>query len=203
MEKPQSGQINPWGKLWIHPRATLRAILDTNPFRMIIWLALIGGMVSSLSWLAFLWIRTSQQEIYRTILSSIVLIVFGGLVGIIYLYLGGWLFKVTGSWLGGKGKFTDVKCAIGWANYPFIISGVIATLSCFFIANLWLMTFFGLAQLTSFVWAFIILLKLIAEAHRFNVFQGFCTLLIGFVLIFVAMMLVALILTLLSPLWIG
>ena len=201
MEKPQSHQINPWGKLWIHPRTTLRAILDTNPYRIIIWLALVGGMVSSLSWLAVFWMRTPHRAIYHNYLPYIGLIVLGGLVGIFYLYLGGWLLKVTGSWLGGKGRFTDVKCAVGWANYPYIISGVIASLSYLFIGNLWLMTLFGLAQITSFVWAFIILLNLIAEAHRFNVFRGFCTLLIGFVLIFVALMVLAFATTLLSPLW--
>ena len=201
MGKEQSNQIHPWGQLWIHPRKTLRKILDSNPFRAILWLAFIGGVVSAFTWIAMLWMLYPLREVFRHIMFTSGIMLFGGSLGLIMLYFGGWLFRLTGSWIEGKGSFTDVKCAIGWSNYPFIISGILATLSYVAVPHFWFMSVIGLAQITAIVWAFIILLNLIAEAHRFTLFRAFCTLLIGLALIFVALLVISFLVTMLYPLF--
>lgn len=201
MEKEQSNQIHPWREMWIHPRKTLRQILDSNPFRVILWLAFFSGVISALAWITMVWAQYPQREIFRHILFTSSVMIFGGLLSVVMLYFGGWLYRLTGSWIGGKGSFTDVKCALGWANYPFIFSGILATLSYFAVPHFWWMAVIGLAQITAFVWAIIILLNLIAEAHQFTLFRAFCTLLIGLSLIFVALLIIAILVTLFSPLF--
>ncbi len=193
--------INPWLRLWVHPKKTIRSIIDSDPRRVIVWLAIIGGMISALSWIGLTWLRFPDRENVRHAIFIVAMLVSGGVIGILHLYFGGWLYRLTGSWIGGKGSFTDVKCAIGWANYPFIISGILAAMSYYAVPHFWFMSVIGLTQLTAFVWAFVILLNLVAEAHRFTVFRAFCTLLIGLALIFVALLIIGLLVPLLHPLF--
>src|ERR1700722_12611370 len=120
----ESKNINPWVQIWTHPRNTLRTILSTDPQKVIVWLAIIGGILSGLSFAALGW-HFTKNALYQTFLILTMMIV-GGLFGIALLYFFGWLYTLTGSWIGGKGGFTDLKCAVGWSNYPFIISNLLS-----------------------------------------------------------------------------
>ena len=44
----QTRSLNPWFTMWLHPRATTREILDTDPSRLVIALAMFGGVLNSL-----------------------------------------------------------------------------------------------------------------------------------------------------------
>lgn len=186
--------INPWSQIWIHPRKTLRSILSTNPQRVIIWLALLGGLISSLSFVHLL-------EGEGKTLAIIAILVAGAILGLIHLYFGGWLYQLTGSWIGGQGSFTDVKCAVGWSNYPFIISSLFGILSLFTLAHPWVLALFGIVNLILAVWGLVIFFNLISEAHRFSIWKGILCFLIAFALIFVVVMIILLIIPLLQPLF--
>lgn len=193
----ENENINPWLHLWTRPRATLRSILNRDPKRVIIWLAIIGGIFSSLSFI-------DMHALSRTkfsILFFIVLVVIGAVIGIIHLYFSGWLLKLTGSWLGGKGTFTDVKCAVGWSNYPFIVVNIFSILVALSTPLIWLQLTLSLIMLILLVWAFVIFMKLIGEAHQFSAWKGLLAFLIAIVLIFVVFMIIALLVPLLSPLF--
>ncbi len=40
----QSMLFNPWIEIWIRPRGTIRRIVDTNPKRSVLWLAVLSGV---------------------------------------------------------------------------------------------------------------------------------------------------------------
>ncbi len=197
----ESENINPWVQIWVRPKKTMRSILDKDPRRVIIWLAIIGGIVSAFAWIGYIWITYPDRQDFRHAFFLLLILVGGGISGLIYLYVAGWLYKLTGSWLGGVGTFTDVKCAIGWSNYPFILANIVSFLSILVVPNPWLQAIFGLINVVIVVWGVIILLNLVGEAHRFSAWRALLAFIIGLVLIFVAIMIVSLLVPLLAPLF--
>jgi hypothetical protein len=195
----ENGNINPWLKLWTKPRGTLRAILATDPKGVIIWLAIIAGVLSALSFAIVSW-HPPKESSYRLWL-LLAMVIGGGIIGIIHLYFVSWLLQLTGSWIGGKGNFIEVKCAVGWSNYPFILADIFAILSVLSTHLIGLKALFALLNLIAAVWGLIIFMKLIGEAHQFSAWKGVCAVLIALVLIFVLLMLIALLAPLLAPIF--
>lgn len=179
----------------------MRAILDTDPRRVIIWLAIIGGIVSTFVSIGYWWNTYPEQKFIWNAFFVIALFILGGIIGLIHLYLGGWLYNLTSSWLGGAGNFVDVKSAVGWSNYPFILANIAAILSIWAVPNPWLQGFFGLLDAILVVWGFIIFLNMLGEAHRFSAWRALLAVIIAFILIFVVVMIVSLLVPLLAPLF--
>jgi Yip1 domain len=191
--------INPWLGLWVQPRKTLRAILTTDPKKWIVWLAIIGGILSALSLAAFSWYPPKAVFLHPFLI--LILAIVGAIVGIVHLYFSSWLLTMTGSWLGGKGNFTEVKCAVGWSYYPFIIADILAIVSIYSTHNPWLKLVAGTLNVIAGVWGFVIFVKLVGEAHQFSAWKGLLSFLIALVLVFVAFMIVALLVPLLAPIF--
>jgi hypothetical protein len=192
---------NPWTEIWIRPKKIMRRILDANPKRIILWLAIVSGMLSGLNFTLHLWIRYPEQNEFHKILFIIGILIVGAMLGIIYLYFGGWLYSLTGSWVGGKGKFIDLKSAVGWSNYPFIFVSLLSIFNYLSVPNPWVQAIFGLLNLIVAIWAFVILIHLIAEAHQFAAWKSLATLIIAFILIFIVFLILMLIFPLLIPLF--
>ena len=106
--------LNPWFSMWAHPRRTIRQIVATNPDRLVLLLAAVGGIVQGLTSSA----NKSQGD--RISLSVILLVnlMIGPVMGIIGLWVGGALLRWTGGWIGGQADSRHVRTAIAWSNVP-------------------------------------------------------------------------------------
>lgn len=201
METQESKQTSPWIGIWTHPRQTIRALIDRCPKQHILWLAALNGVIVGLTWVRSLFIRDPASLEKSPALIITLLIIIGALLGIFHLYFGAWLYRVTGKWVGGKGNFTDVKCATGWSCYPFIIVGLFNLLTTYLVGYPLLEIIVGFVYLALLVWSLIIFFKLIGEAHLISAWRAVAALLIAFCLIFVAFMLLFLLIPLLQPLF--
>ncbi len=108
--------LNPWFSIWTRPRATMRTILDTDPTRMVVLLAMIGGISNALD-------NASARSLGDTwaLPSIFVLAAIGGsIAGLIEVYLGGLIMRWTGRWIGGQGSLGEIRAAIAWSNVPLI-----------------------------------------------------------------------------------
>ncbi|MCH9626341.1 MAG: hypothetical protein S4CHLAM123_15380 [Chlamydiales bacterium] len=193
--------INPWFDMWVHPKKTIRSLIDTNPYKVIIWLAIIGGILSAFGGIVYLWVQIPERENTHRAVFVVAALIAGGILGLIHLYFGGWLYTLTGSWIGGKGNFTGVKCAVGWSNWPFILTHIISILSLWAVPNPWLQSILGLIDLILVIWGLVIFLNMLGEAHRFSAWKALLAIIIAYILIFVALMIIALLAPLLSPLF--
>lgn len=202
MKTEESAQINPWLSIWTRTRQTMRHILQTNPFKTILWLSALNGAVGALVWLATLWSNYPTKTSYRGSVFIFALLVLGALVGLVGLYFGGWFYKVVGRWLKGTGTFVEVKAAIGWSAYPFLVASLFNFLSLLTLLRYPMTSlFFATLYVIALVWGFIISLKLLAEAHEFSAWRALGTVVLAILLIFIVVMIVALLLPLLSPLF--
>ena len=110
--------LNPWFSMWLHPRRTIRQIAATNPDRLVLFLAAVGGIVEALM------NASSDSKGDNMSLQAILLtaLIAGPLMGIVGLWLGGFLLRWTGGWLGGQADTRSVRTTLAWANVPLIWS---------------------------------------------------------------------------------
>jgi uncharacterized membrane protein YGL010W len=107
---------NPFLTIWIRPSATIRGIVDNNPYLYVIPLALAGGFVQALD-------QASQQNAGDTLTLSVILglaIILGPIGGLFGLFVGGWLIGLTSYWLGGRAKPEQIRAAIAWSSVPVL-----------------------------------------------------------------------------------
>lgn len=96
---PVGPRMNPWLSIWLRPRATMRSILDTDPERLVILLACVGGVAEALG-------RASMRNVGDRLPLWTLLLTCGAVGpvgGLISLYLGSLLLRWTGGWIGGRG----------------------------------------------------------------------------------------------------
>ncbi|MDF2927568.1 MAG: hypothetical protein K0R57_6482 [Paenibacillaceae bacterium] len=183
---------NPWLSVWVRPRKTVRAFLDSaEPEKGMIPIAMLSGIINALN-------RASVRNLGDDtgLLSIFVVAILGGaFFGIIGLYLGSAIIKITGGWIGGQGEYSELRAAFTRGiNVPTVLIGtlwvpelllfgadmftsempslagspVLYAIYCFFI----------LLELVFGVWGFIISMKSIGEAHRFSAVKAFWSVLI-------------------------
>jgi hypothetical protein len=188
--------INPWIHLWTHPRKTLRSILNTDPRGVVVWIAIISGIIGAFAYS----LRNNFITDPPKWASLLIIFIVGIVSGVINLYFSAWLLSITGQWIGGRGNFTQVKCAVGWGYYPFIVFNVLLTAGLV-TKIFWLKVLLIVLALFILVWALIIIFQLIGEAHLFSAWKGVLAYLIATVLVLVAFIIVALLIPLISPLF--
>ena len=110
--------LNPWFSMWLHPRRTIRQIVETNPDRFVLALAAVGGIAEALT------NASSDSKGDNLSLRAILLtaLIGGPLMGVLGLWLGGILLRWTGGWLGGQADTRRVRTALAWANVPLVWS---------------------------------------------------------------------------------
>jgi hypothetical protein len=201
MEKIKSWQSNPWLALWIYPRKTFRSILEKDNKIIIISLSIVYGLVSALSWIAYLWNHFPQKTQFHGYPFIIIVLVIGAIFGLLNLYIGGWLFYLIGKWLHGKGSYQDVKCAIGWSTYPYIIASIFAIVADVFFKIVPLEILFALLNIIAVIWGFILFLHIVGEAHRFSAWKTLLCAFIVFIIVLGVVFLISVLIPLLQPLF--
>lgn len=195
VKNEEASLLHPFFSIWIYPRDTIRQIVDRNPHQHVLFLAGLSG-------LALLLDRTMGQNLgdIIQIIYLIPLIVLGGpIIGLLVMYLGGFVLRWTGKIFGGQADVQEVRAAIAWSSLPSLMVSLF---------NLPILVFFQeeafrsmtprtdailhsnliylqLISIYSFVWmllgivftlwSFVLLLKTVAEVHRFSAWKGLLT----------------------------
>ncbi len=202
----QTRSLNPWLTMWIRPRATTREILDTDPTRLVIALAMLGGVLNALDRAS---IKSLGDELSVPMIFAIAIPV-GMIAGVIALYLGGALIRWTGSRRGGQASAAQVRAALAWGHVPVYWAGL-----------LWLpyLGFFGeeifLSEMPSVearpwmllvlvnlavvemglgVWGLVTLVLAVAEAHRFSGWRSLGSIVMAMLVLIVTLIMVAVVL---------
>ena len=156
-----------------NPRATIRTIVDTHPAQGVILLAALTGAVQL--YLRFWGFLDAIGT--PAFLSLILPLVVGALLGIAFLYLFAWLYRLVGKWLGGQASVVEVRAALAWARVPILIV-MIPCLVLFLIVPKFMVLkiLFAIAAVSASVWAFVLTCRTLGEVHRFSSWRGFATL---------------------------
>ncbi len=204
--------LSPWRDIWIHPRLVARDFLySADPLRNALALALIAGLFTALN--------TASTRNWGDDMSTgglIASVVIVGLIGgLLTYYLGAWLLKVVGGWLGGVASNREMR----------IISGRIQGMLSIMVGLFWIpelliagkenftlftpvldaslmrsLLYFGVAilEFVGTAWAAVVILHATGEIHGFSAWKALLMyvivtiigLLIAFIAVFVVIMIV-------------
>lgn len=187
--------VNPWTKIWVSPRETIKKIVQFNTKYGFLILSFLYGLPMLL--------HTAQNlslgedfGVRGIVLAAVVLATFVGMLGIT---IGSALVTWTGKWIGGKANFQKVRTAVSWSNVPNILSIIVwGVLIYWFRDNLFFdefndlnftgtdMTIVGVAlfvQAVVAIWSFIILVKGIGQVQGFSAWKGVLNVAIPFFMV--------------------
>ncbi len=187
--------INPWTRIWTHPRETIRKIVEFNPKFRFIALSFLHGL-PMLFYMAQDMSLGDTFSVPGIILVSIILATF---IGMLSITIGSALFLWTGKWIGGQGTYYPIRAAVSWSNVPnLVIVLTWVALILFFKNDLFLASFQKtefvgnalalyfivlLVQAVMSIWSLVILIKGIAEVQKFSAWKGLLNVLIPFIMV--------------------
>ncbi len=114
---PPLDQPNPWLRIWLHPRVTIRALAASTPLYQVLLLAAGSGVVQSM-------VQGYSNHIGARLSGTIILlatICIGGVWGLLQLHFFAGLLYLVGRWTGAPSPFSTLRTALAWAAIPQIV----------------------------------------------------------------------------------
>jgi hypothetical protein len=182
-------KINPWKEVWLHPRNTIKAILKYNPAYMVLPLAALAGIANS----------AIEFELMDGIIGGSSFIgssIVAALLGIVSLYISGFLLSLTGSWLKGKANALKLRAAVAWSGVP-IVASILLFIPQFFALNSGAIGTWATSSLVSLalgIWSLVLYIGMIAEVQKFSIWKS----ILNIVLVIIILLIPALLLGVLS-----
>lgn len=172
--------VNPWWKMWVQPRKTIRAVVNYNNRYGFIGLCFLYGLAQgahfaqgfSLGVELSLWV----------VVALIVLLAIP--IGAISFSLASLVLYWTGKLVRGKGSYHDIRAAVSWSNVTAILSVIFIGLMVLSFGEMFfykqfaetvfqdwravLLITFLVAELTLALWKLVIFILALAEVQRFS-----------------------------------
>lgn len=189
--------INPWTGIWLRPKETIRAVINFNPKFRFVLLSIFYGLPMAYN-MAQNYSLADRLPLWAIVCGGLLL---SGFLGALAITIGSALFTWTGRWIGGKGNFEKVRCALAWSSgVPSAVIVVIwaVLLSVFgslaFSRTFAETAFIGyqagivflafLIESIVWVWGLVMLFKTLGEAHGFSSWKAVLNVLIAFIIVF-------------------
>lgn len=113
---------SPWVTVWFRPAQTIGGIVADNPSRQLRLIAALGVYCIAIEQLVVR--RFSNALLDWRFLAA--LAILGMLIGLAWLYLSGFLFRVIGKLLGGTTSPSAVRAALAWGQAPNILGALLS-----------------------------------------------------------------------------
>ena len=124
-DTPPASSKSPWFSIWFHPRQTIERIIWNDPKQQVIILAVLAGIVQAFD-------STKRYDV-GIVSGLLVMILTGSISGLIFVYFGGWILRITAMLLGGTASPEESRAALAWSNVPQITLLVLAFLPMLFL----------------------------------------------------------------------
>ncbi|MEM7432898.1 MAG: YIP1 family protein [Pseudomonadota bacterium] len=118
---------SPLRSIWFRPARTIRFIAHENPNYLIFVLPVLAGFLTLPSFALF----GGDDDLFLGYAISS-LISGGPLVELLKVFVGAYLIRITGVWLGGNAATANLQTAIAWGNAPIVVLTVMG-----FVALIW------------------------------------------------------------------
>lgn len=186
--------FNPWFKMWLRPRETIRAITEKNPNFRLVWLSLVYSLPSmfyiaqKLSW--------GENVNFWLILAICALVAIP--VGFIGFCVNSFLLMLTGKLLKGTSSFKNIRAAFAWSSVPNTVNIAlwvilfIAFGSHVFLQNFPTMLYSGvhgallqaalLLQVVVAIWMLVIFLHALGEVQGFSAWMALLNVVLALIL---------------------
>ncbi len=193
--------------MWTKPRKTIDKLIDINNRYGFVVLSFFYGFVQAIHFSQILSL-SSTLDLWKILL---LVVIFSLPLGVAYFYISAFIFYWIGKFIGGKGSFLDMRCAVSWSNVTQVVSSalivmMLATFQNEFFSKQfvdqtfenWPLVFviiFLVGEVVLSVWTFIIFVGAIAAAHRFSIWMSLLNQLLALALYLVLVFLIGQLMT--------
>lgn len=190
-------EVNLWTSIWIEPKKAMRSAITHEKKQLVTILIIITGIINFLD-------RAIGENLGDSMPFLVILllaIVGGAITGFIGWWILSGLATLIGKWLGGTGTYQEMKIVVGISYIPIALSGVIYIFDLLFLGSslfkdveisvlqvIWLLLSSSISVVLS-CWSIFLLIKGVAEAHRFSSWKALLALILPYILLFAAIML--------------
>ncbi len=108
---------SPVRSIWFRPAETIASIAHDNPGYRLFLLPIVAGFAILPTMALF---ATDDDDTRSGFLLSS-LVAFGPVIEVLQVFVGAWLIRITGVWLGGRAGATSIQTTIAWCNLPIAI----------------------------------------------------------------------------------
>jgi hypothetical protein len=179
--------VDSWFSIWYRPRATIRAIVDTDARKFVLGLAWFAGALAGLNsqvMLATADLPSNFPHLPHFGPFGIAMVaMFSGLLSVASVYGLGALYRWAGAILGGTATAAEVRAAIVWSQVPelyLMVVIIIATVLGFNTPTIPPSTsLFSIVESIVGIWVFVISLKCLGEVHHFSAWRALGAILLG------------------------
>lgn len=112
---------SPLRSIWFDPSQTVARIAHENPSYRLYALPILAGFAV---WPTAALFATEDSPMESGIVLSAFLS-FGPVLEVLQLFVGAYLLRVTGVWLGGKAGIASIQAAIAWGNVPIVALAIL------------------------------------------------------------------------------
>jgi hypothetical protein len=207
-EEKGSRPKHPWFKIWIKPRETMREIIEFDAGYLVLPLAIITGFGYTLDRV----MSRNLGDSYSLTAVIVIALIGGPIGGLVSVYLLGALSSWLGKKMGGEGEVGEVQAAVAWSSIPWILLIFLAILQIalfgtevfssytpkfdvlrnsnlvnFVLTGLYLLGLETTGTVLLF-WRLALLVKCVAEAHRFSAWRSLLTILIPYLVLLIGVL---------------
>jgi hypothetical protein len=190
MANGTADSIAPYFTIWTEPRATIRRIVEINPRRSVMLLAMLAPVLTTLEhqWVAAMsGSKTPPWWPFQVAVE----VVGAAIFGIVVLYVNSGLVTWAGRAIGGVGRALEMRAAIAWSEIPTITAAGASIVAL--LVGLMTPPEVGINGLPKMgqplielggvhfvlgLWGFVISLKCIGEVHKFSAWRALLAVLI-------------------------
>jgi signal peptidase I len=166
---------SPWLTVWLSPRRTIERLVAARPSYFVWPLAIIGTFASLYSQSSVIY-GVDYLLNWQLVLS---ILVFGALVGIIWLYLSGLTLSWIGRLLGGQASALHLRAVFAWSTLPTILGFVVIVAVGTIVGRGGALDSVPLLVAVSSLWSLIVFLLMLAKVQHFGFFRTVLTYLLN------------------------
>ena len=169
---------SPWLTVWLSPRQTVERLVATRPAYFVLPLAILGTFASLYSQSSVIY-GVSYLLNWQLLLS---ILAFGALVGIVWLYLAGFMLSWIGRLFGGQASALHMRTVFAWSTLPTILGFVIILVVGAAVGRGGTMDSVPLLVAAFSVWSFVVFLLMLGRVQHFGFWRTSLTYIVNTIL---------------------
>ena len=166
--------MNPFLSVWLHPKQTARYVIEHKTIVYPLILLVIG------------YVLTGSAELFNTeaypdisfVWLFLIFIILVPIIGMTFMFITVGIVFLIGKLLNGTGSFWDVFKASAISSIPAIFTSPFFILGAAINGGSALELILNLITIAISIWAIVILVAAIAEAHQFSIIRSIITLIV-------------------------
>src|ERR1700744_659006 len=169
---------SPWLTVWLSPRRTIERLVAARPTYFVWPLAIVGTFASLYSQSSVIY-GVSYLLNWQLVLS---ILVFGALIGIVWLYLAGFMLSWIGRLLGGQASALHMRTVFAWSTLPTILGFVVIVVVGAVVGHGGALDSVPLLVAVFSLWSAIVFLLMLGRVQGFGFFRTILTYILNTVL---------------------